>query len=76
MWRLKKQLPGRRTTGQLWVDHAAALLVDELGMTRCVECPCFFQSLSGVVIELHMDDFHGAGPLEVYSVFLTRSSLV
>ncbi len=32
-------------------------------MTRRVECPCFFQSLSGVVIELHMDDVHGAGPL-------------
>ena len=63
MWRLRKQLPGRRTAGQRWLDHAAALLTDELGMIRCVECPCFFQSLNGVVIELHMDDFHGAGQL-------------
>mgnify|MGYP002173304101 FL=1 len=39
VWKLKKQLPGRRTAGQRWVDHAAALLVDELGMIRCVECP-------------------------------------
>ena len=67
MWRLKKQLPGRRTSGQRWVDHAADLHVDELGMTSCVECPCFFQSLNGVAIELHMDDFHGAGPLEACS---------
>ncbi len=42
------------------MDHAAALLVDELGMIRCVEYPTFFQSLNGVVIELHMDDLHGA----------------
>ncbi len=41
MWRLKKQLPGRRTAGLRWVDHAAALLVDERGMARCVERPWF-----------------------------------
>ena len=72
MWRLKKQLPGRRTAGQRWVDHAAALLVDELGMIRCVECPCFFQALNGVVIELHMDDFHGAGPMEACNEVIAK----
>ena len=41
-------------------------------MIRCVECPCFFQSLKGVVIELHMDDFHGAGPLEACSEIIER----
>ena len=46
MWRLRKQLPGRRTAGQRWVDHAAALLTDELGMHRRVDCPCFFRSES------------------------------
>jgi hypothetical protein len=56
MWRLRRQLPGRRMVGRRWVDHA-------LGMVRCVEYPCFFQSLKGVVIELHMDDFQGLGPL-------------
>ncbi len=71
-WRLRKQLPGRRTAGQRWVDHAAALLTDELGMIRCVECPCFFQSLNGVVIELHMDDFHGAGPLEACNEIIEK----
>ncbi len=64
MWRLRKQLPGRRTAGQRWVDLSAALLTDEVRMIRLVECPCFIQSLGGVVIELHMDDVHGAGPLE------------
>ncbi len=64
MWRLKKQLPGRRTAGQRWVDHAAALLVDELGMIRRVECPCLSPSLNGVVIESHMNDFHGVRLLE------------
>ena len=71
MWRLRNQLPGRRAAGQRWVDHAADLLTDE-GMTRCVECPCFFQSLNGVVIELHMDDFHGAGPLEACSKIIEQ----
>ena len=54
------------------VDHAAALLTEELGMIRCVECPCFFQSLKGVVIELHMDDVHGAGPLEACSEIIEK----
>jgi hypothetical protein len=39
MWRLRKQLPGRRTAGQRRVDHAAALLTNELGMIRRDECP-------------------------------------
>ena len=69
---VEEAVAGRRTAGQRWVDHAAALLVDELGMTRCVECPCVFQSLNGVVIELHIDDFHGAGPLEACSEVIAK----
>ena len=64
MWRLRKQLPGRRTAGKRLIDHAAGILVVDLEMARCAECPCFFKSKSGVVIELHMDDFHGTGPAE------------
>ena len=64
MWRLRRQLPGRRTAGKRWIDHAAGILVDDLEMARCAECPCFFKSKSGVVIELHMDDFHVTGPAE------------
>ena len=45
MWRLRKHLPGRRAACQRWVDHAATLLTEELGMIRCVACSCFFQSL-------------------------------
>ncbi len=69
---MRKQLPGRRTAGQRWVDHATALLTEGLGKIRCVECPCFNQSLSGVVIELHMDDFHGPGPLEACSEVIAK----
>ena len=47
-----------------WIDYSAAILVDDLEMALCAECPCFFKSKSGVVIELHMDDFHGTGPAE------------
>ena len=41
-------------------------------MIRCVECPCFFQSLNGVVIELHMDEFPGACPLEACSEVIEK----
>jgi hypothetical protein len=44
-----------------WPALGGPRRTDELGVMRCVECPCFFQSLIGVVIELHMDDFNGAG---------------
>ena len=28
MWRLRRQLPGRRKAGQMWTEHLAGLLVD------------------------------------------------
>ena len=44
-------------------------------MARCVECPCFFRSETGVVIELHMDDFHGAGPVEACNEIIAKLKL-
>ena len=63
-WRLRRQLPGRRTAGKRWIDHASQILMEDVGMERCLECPCFVKSQRGVSLELHMDDFHGTGPAE------------
>ncbi len=35
MWGLRKQLPGRRTAGNRWIDYAAGISVEDLEMSRC-----------------------------------------
>ncbi|CAK0869723.1 unnamed protein product [Prorocentrum cordatum] len=62
-WKLKRQLPGRRTAAPGWVEHMAGILMGEMRMARCEMAPQFFYSSeTGVVVELHMDDLHMAGP--------------
>ena len=61
VWRLRRQLPGRRAAGQSWVEHLAGILVNKLGFERCTTAPQFHWSAVRVVaLELHMDDIHGA----------------
>ena len=31
VWRLRRQLPGRRAAGQSWLEHVAGILVSRLG---------------------------------------------
>ena len=63
IWKLRKQLRGRRQVGQRWVDHLTSGFVDKLGFTRCVSAPQFFwNSDRQVGMEVHMDDVHGFGP--------------
>ena len=58
-WRLKKQLYGRRKAGQAWVEHAAKMLVDKVGLTRCAVAPYLFADTKRkMIVELHMDDIH------------------
>ncbi|CAK0797434.1 unnamed protein product, partial [Prorocentrum cordatum] len=62
-WKLKRQLPGRRTAAPGWVEHMAGILADEMRMARCEVAPQFFyNSEIEVVVGLHMDDLHMAGP--------------
>ena len=64
LWKLLKQLPGRRQAGQWWVDHCSTVLLS-LNFTRCAACPQFFWGASRcIAIEVHMDDMHGAGAPE------------
>jgi hypothetical protein len=70
VWRLRRQLHGRRRAGQAWLDHAATVLRD-LGFSRCPAAPCFFvDKARGFAIELHMGNFYGTGPEEAVRSFL------
>ena len=61
VWRLRRQLPGRRAAGQSLVEHVAGILVNKLGFVRCTTAPHFYWSSERMVaLELHMDDIHGA----------------
>ena len=61
VWKLHRMLPGQRIAGAGWVDDASERLKNE-GFDRCEALPQFFRRASdGIVIEMHMDDFHGCG---------------
>ena len=61
LWRLHKMLPGQRVGGRGWVDYASDRLCKER-FERCEALPQFFRRPEdGIVIEVHMDDFHGTG---------------
>ena len=60
VWRLRRQLPGRRAAGQSRVEHMTGILVDKLGFERCKTAPHFYWSATPVVaLELHIEDIHG-----------------
>ena len=58
-------LPGQRIAGAGWVDDASERLETE-GFDRNEALPQFFwHRKDKVLIEMHMDDFHGCGPVGV-----------
>ena len=63
VWELHRMLPGHRVAGAGWVQTASKEFVDE-GFERCEALPQFFHRRSDnvLLIEVHMDDFHGCGP--------------
>eukprot|EP00959_Pyramimonas_sp_CCMP1952_P157349 3290412-Pyramimonas_sp.AAC.1 len=55
-------LPGRRAGGGRWVEFAAEQLVAR-GFERSPTAPQFFwRAEFPCLVELHMDDMHGAAP--------------
>lgn len=63
-WQMLRILRGRRKGPKAWLDHAGALM-RRLGFEQSEAMPCFFYFRSRkLLIELHMDDFHGTGPGE------------
>ena len=62
LWRLRKQLHGRRKAPQEWLEHAAGVLKQE-GFRQCAEMPCFFHhSSKDVTVELHRTTSTRRGP--------------
>ena len=59
VWKLEKQMPGRRAAGNRWHNHLAAKF-GECGLVQNEGMPNFFKIPdTRVVIDTHMDDFHG-----------------
>ena len=64
VWKLKKEWYGRRIAGQKFVEWTAGHL-GEVGFGRNPAAPwLFYNSASGVVIEVHMDDIYATGPMK------------
>ena len=78
VWRLLKQLPGRRKAGRLWIDHCATQFTEECGLERYDPLPQFFKGPSGtrLLVELHMDDFHGVARKSEAEWFLDKARVV
>ena len=56
VWRLRRQLPGRRSAGQSCAEHLPEILVDKLVLERCNSAPQLYQNSSRqIALELHMD---------------------
>ena len=61
---LHKMLPGQRTAAAGWVAKATKTLV-AMDFERCPQQPqFFFRRADKVLIEVHVDDFHGTGGRE------------
>ncbi|CAK0790198.1 unnamed protein product, partial [Prorocentrum cordatum] len=72
VWALNKMLPGQRVAGAGWVDKAAKTLKGE-GFDRSECQPQFYYHREKkILIEVHMDDFHGEGPISSLEGIIKR----
>ena len=63
-WKLLKMLPGQRIAGAGWIATARKRL-EAAGYENCQALPQFFYDRKRkVLLELHMDDIHGTGPVD------------
>ena len=76
VWKLEKQLLGRRAAGRRWIDHCAELFENKCGLVRYDPLPLFFKGEGRLLLKLHMDDFHGSGRLSVVAPFLENARRV
>ena len=61
VWRLLKQLPGRRAAGARCGDHICSKF-ESIGVRQFPAQPYFYaKEGTRIVLESHMDDFHGVG---------------
>ncbi|CAK0799166.1 unnamed protein product, partial [Prorocentrum cordatum] len=77
VWKLEKQLPGRRAASREWIGYAADLLLD-CGLDRNEACPQFDRKpMTRLGLELHMGDLYCTGRKSDLESFLpaTRAKL-
>ena len=73
VWQLVKQLYGRRPAPRAFSDFVAGVLIDEIGMKRCIEVPhLYYHEETEVCLEVHVDDFYAVGPGEAAGNLLQR----
>ena len=65
LWRGLKQLYGRRKATKNFAKFMANMLKTECGMEQCDAAPHLFRNvLRGIMLELHVDDYHCCGARE------------
>ena len=75
VWRLLKPLPGRRAAGARWIDHVKTVFTSKMDMERYEPIPCFYRKEDArLLVEVHMDDFHGCARRSKAIEFLTQAS--
>ena len=76
VWKLKKQLPGRRIAGERWTTHVATTFQQKMNMEQCPALPQFFKTTESggrLLVEAHMDDFHGSGRRSEATAFIRKA---
>ncbi len=64
MWRFRKMLPGQRIAGAGWITTARKPPEDKSYENNQALPQIFYDSQRKILLELHMDDIHGTGPLD------------
>ena len=58
-----KHMYGTRKAADGWQSEYSSSLVDKLGFSQGVACPCIFvHELRDIVVTVHGDDFTAVGP--------------
>ena len=72
VWKLLKMLPGQRAAGAGWIRTARQRLEGE-GFENSAGLPQFYyRRADKILIEVHMDDFHGEGPARALAGVILR----
>ncbi len=64
MWKLRKILPGQRIAGAGWISTARKRLENKSYENNPALPQFFYDRQRKILLELHMDDIHGTGPIE------------
>ena len=69
VWKLVRQLYGRRGASSAFQQLVEKILVKDLGFSQCPVVPCIYVGKSEEVVEVHQDDFYATGERTVLRTF-------